>query len=401
MSDNKILNLCFSDRAAFSEITKYLSSEDFEGHSNILLKYIEEYYEIDPDAKKCDKDIILSRIERAHPKHVSTFKAILNGFTDISVPNILKEVLEVKKRNISQALSGALLAGKSDSLISSLIKEYSDIQEGLLQEEEDRSEPDTYIAEPVENLCTSFSETGLVKVYPKTLNDVLGGGVPKQTHIVVFASPETGKSLVAINMAAGFCRDGRKTLFIENEDPAASTLMRFVNRMSGMSKMEVLQDYKKAQDRALEKGYGNLVFSSVSPGNIKEIEALIEEHKPECLVVNQIRHLAFRGTEGEVAQISMAGKAMRTLIKKYNLVGISVHQAGASADNKLVLERSDCYMSNTSLPGDADIMLGIGVNDQFKDESKRMFSLVKNKMNGDHSFFAVSVNEQLSKVMSL
>lgn len=397
--ENKILNLAFQDREAFEYIDRYLSPEELDGRSKILWQTIADFYETDKNAKECDKDIILGRIERKHPKHIDIFRTVVQGFSEVSVPNLLKELLEMKLENTGHELSGALLSNNSAEA-GRLIEEYLRLQDGIIEEEIDEKE-EVYINEPAANIIEAYSEDNLIKVYPHSLNQLLGGGVPKQTHIVLYAEPETGKSLVAINMAAGFCRDGRKTLYVENEDPSSATLMRFINRMSGMNKLEVIQDPNKAQKLAEEKGYGNLVFASMSPGTVAEIETLIREHEIECMVVNQIRHLAFKNVDGDVAQLTMAGKAMRHLCKKYDIVGVSVTQAADSATNKLVLERGDVYMSNTSIPGDADVLLGIGANDEMKSMGRRMFSLPKNKPGCNHSHFPVIVDESLSKVISI
>lgn len=395
--DNKILNLAFNSREAFTELDQYLQPEDFDGQGKVLYGVIKEYYEADANALGCDKEIILSRIERSHPKHIDMFKMVVDNFKDISVPNFLNEVLAVKKQKIAQDLAGALLASR-EADVQELMQQYTSISDGIVQ---DKQESEIYQGEAVSSIVQAFSSDNLIKVYPNSLNDILQGGVPQQTHIVIYAEPELGKSLVAINMAAGFCRDGLRTLFVENEDSSKATLLRFINRMSGMTKMEVLQDYQTAEQLALDKGYNNLVLASMSPGTISEIEGLIRQYDIQCLVVNQIRHLRFKGVDGDVQQLTAAGRGMRTLIKKYNLVGVSITQAADSATNKLVLERGDVYMSNTSLPGDADILLGVGANDEFKNQSKRMFSLAKNKVSADHQYFPVLVNEQLSKVISI
>lgn len=398
--DNQVLNLAFQNREAFEILSKYVGADEFEGQAKILFKAISDYYDNDPDATECDKDIILGRIERLHPKHAELFKMVLDSFHDVSVPNMLAEILELKKQNIAHELSGALLANTNDAEIQELIEQYQQLQEGLLEDEEGEDD-ELYIDAPVSTIIDAFSEQNLINIYPNSLNELVGGGVPAQTHIVLYAEPELGKSLVAINMAAGFCRDGRKTLFIENEDSSKATLLRFINRMSGMKKYDVLKNPALAEEKAREKGYSNLVFKSMSPGTIAEIESLIKEHDIECLIVNQIRHLEFKGIDGDTAQLTAAGRAMRKLIKKYNLVGVSVTQAADSATNKLVLERGDVYMSNTSLPGDADILLGIGADDNYKAMGRRMFSLVKNKPGGNHSHFPVLVDETLSKVISI
>ena len=102
-----------------------------------------------------------------------------------------------------------------------------------------------------------------------------------------------------------------------------------------------------------------------------------------------------------MAQLTVAGRAMRSLIKRHNLVGISVTQAADSASRKAVLDIGDVYMSNTSLPGDADLMIGIGGTPDQVENGYRMISLPKNKLTGDHEPRSVEFNKFLSKYSSL
>lgn len=398
MNNTKILSAAFFNRAAFEELSKYLEATDLDTISEILWKQLEEYYTADEDAASCDEDIILSRLTRLYPKKVEMFKAALAGLEPVSTTNLVREVVALKRASIGQKLATALI-DENNSRALALIDEYMEYQAEILPSEQE--EGDVYTGIPIERLGESFSEENLVKVYPHSLNTVLGGGVPPQTHIVIFAEPECGKSLFAINMAAGFCRDGHKTLYVENEDSVDATSLRFLCRMSGRTKMEVLEDLQGSLVAAKEKGEDNLVIASLSPGTIPEIEALIQKHQPTCIIVNQIRHLAFKNADGDVAQLTKAGKEMRRLIKKYNLVGVSIHQASDSATGKLVLERGDVYMSNTSLPGDADVLIGLGMNTQYDSLGRRMVSLPKNKITGDHAHFPVGIDKTQSRVISL
>ena len=75
--EQKVLNLALNSRAAFTQLQKYIHPDDLDAHSRILYTEIEQYYKIDTDAQACDKEIILERIARAHPKHEEAFRTIL------------------------------------------------------------------------------------------------------------------------------------------------------------------------------------------------------------------------------------------------------------------------------------------------------------------------------------
>ena len=56
---------------------------------------------------------------------------------------------------------------------------------------------------------------------------------------------------------------------------------------------------------------------------------------------------------------------------------------------------------NTGIPAQADVMIGVGVTAELEADGRRMFSLPKNKISGDHSSFPVNVLPHLSRVTSL
>lgn len=398
MNSTKILSAAFYDRGAYEELNRHIVGKDLDAVSGIVWEEIGEYYNGDEAAEACDADVILTRIHRKMPKKEQIFTACISALEQVSVPNIIKEVVALKRGNIGQKLAAALVE-ENNSRALPLIEEYLDCQTGELNEEVVDGE--VYEGIPIERLAESYAEDNLIKVYPHSLNEHLGGGVPPQTHIVIYAEPECGKSLFAINMAAGFCRDGHKTLYVENEDSGDATSLRFLCRMSDRNKCDVLEDLEGSLALAKQKGESNLIIANLAPGTIHEIEELIKKHKPRCIIVNQIRHLAFKNVDGDVAQLTKAGKEMRRLIKKYDMVGVSIHQAGDSATGKLVLERGDVYMSNTSLPGDADVLLGIGMDVAYDQLGRRMVSLPKNKVTGNHAYFPVGIDKQQSKVISL
>ena len=76
-------------------------------------------------------------------------------------------------------------------------------------------------------------------------------------------------------------------------------------------------------------------------------------------------------------------------------------QAGDSAARKAVLDLGDVDYSNTGIPAQADLMVGLGANDHHAKNGEIVFSLPKNKISGVHEYFACAVEPQLSKIVSL
>lgn len=397
--ERSILGSLFFSREAYTEISPYLDEGDFSDQGQIIFAAIQRYYEKDTLANKIDTDVFLSNLEREYPKHFEAFKMIVQSLEPVSGAN-LKENLLIHKRDATATRLAEALMTSNKLDVRELIEMYEQYEAGLLDEHE--TDREVFIGKPIDEIAENFTSDNLIQIYPHSLNEHLDGGVPLQTHIVLYAQPEVGKSMFSINAAAGLCRDGRKTLYVGNEDSAHSMLMRFVSRMSGMLKHEILADPREAMARAEDKGYENLVFASLPAGHgIGEVEELVRKHKPIGLFLDQLRHISFPGVQGEVEQLTRAGKAARRLTKRHNLVTVSVTQAADSANNKLILDQGDVYMSNTSIPGDADLLLGIGMNEQYKNQNRRMLSPCKNKISGNHSAFPVGVDPRLSKVISI
>jgi len=89
---------------------------------------------------------------------------------------------------------------------------------------------------------------------------------------------------------------------------------------------------------------------------------------------------------------------MRKVGKKYNLVPISITQAGDSATGKSYLSRGDIDFSNVGIPGTADLLLGIGATEEMERGGERMISFVKNKISGNKIPLKVWFNQYLTRV---
>ena len=402
--EKELLSLVYTNRDSYDKVKEHIVESDFSPHGWVLFEEIKKYYEADPEAIKVNKDILAARLKWAYPKS-DVFGAIIASFDDnISPPNVLQELYDFKRKAVKDKLATKLLEDKHEDSegIAALWQEYNNY---LAVPELDRVKDSVQIqtARSVSDVVHRLTNRdSIIKLYPRVLNEAVGGGVPMQTHIIVYATPEVGKSAFILNQAVGTAKDGHRVLIFDNEDPEDQTWLRIQSRITGMIREEIYNEPDKCQELLDTCGfYHNIVVVSHNPGTIAELESLIEEVQPKLFICNQIRNLYFKGVEGDVAQLTAAGRAMRSLIKRNNIVGISVTQAADSASRKSVLDIGDVYMSNTSLPGDADLMIGIGGTPDMIENGYRMLSLPKNKITGNHEPLSVGFDKFRSKYTSL
>lgn len=379
----------------------YISEADFTDKAQILYRKVVAYYEHDADAKAVDIGLLKSAVARDAPKHAKLFEQLIDELEPVSTPNLLREVVSVKLRNVSVKLSAALLQGQTPE-IDALMEEYRLYAAGELSEGSEQDAELFFKTDLVDYIAKNSRSGKHIRLYPKSLNDAIGGKGPLPGHhIIIFATPEVGKTMFAINLAAGMIRAGEKVLYISNEEPTWDVVLRFLSRMTKQDKEWVEANLNKAQAIAKPKGYDNLMVYGTARGTPKEITALVEKYKPDVVIADQMRNLQIPGTDGETSSIAGASRFMRSLGKKYGVLAVSITQASDDASGKLMLDQNDIYMSNISVPGDADLMIGIGSDDGYAKDNKRMIHLPKNKINGAHTFFQVRVQPAISRVESM
>jgi len=233
---------------------------------------------------------------------------------------------------------------------------------------------------------------------PKALNTAVGGGVLRGHCILVYARPEAGKSLFAINLSAGFLKQGLKVLYAGNEEPIADLQRRFLARMSGIPLATIqasLTRLHEAADLAEAQGYSNLIAQELKSGKVAEMEALVRKYTPDVLVLDQLKNLKLSASGNRAQELDEAAREVRRLGKQYSMVTVPITQAGDSAEDKLRLGLGDVEWSNTGIPGAADLMIGIGVNGEYNRANRRMINLPKNKISGNHAYFPLFVDPQL------
>ncbi len=400
MKEKQVLASVIKDRKAYEAVADHIDRNDLSEQGWIIWRGVGNYYELDPSATGIDAELLAEAVcrEVSIEKHKTMFRDLVGSLAGLepSVDNVVADLLATKREVVGQELANALLTNGD---VPSLLDRYQSLMaaESLGEEEGAEVRQGHGVASLVEQ---GFDPEGLIQVWPPSLNRRLDGGVRPGHHIVVYARPEMGKTATVINMMAGFLHQGLTTLYIGNEDPIDDINMRVVNRLSGMNKFDVLNSPEEADERARAANYDLLIMAALAPGSPREITQLIEEFAPDVLVLDQLRNLNM-GQDNYVQKLEQAATQARQWAKRYSCVVVSVTQAGDSAEGKSVLDLGDVDYSNTGIPSQADLMLGLGANQQNQARGEIVLSMPKNKISGKHEFFPVQIEPTLSELIPL
>jgi archaellum biogenesis ATPase FlaH len=395
----KILGALLHERKAFEELTNL--KEDGAGFTDagkIIFSAIAAYYRRDPAAGHVDKGILLAALEQRlnNEKQFNRISEIVKGLAGVSVLNLVDVYRAQKKYIIANELAAALLK-QDDAKVRDLSQSWAAWDVGVENKTEESA--DVYEDIAIESVLAPLKRENLLPLFPSSLNELTDGGATKGDHILIAGRVENGKSLFAINLAAGLCYSGKRVLYIGNEDAPARMLPRFVSRLTGLTKQQIMQDYKGTQEKANKRGLNNLIFINARECSLNHIDNWLSKYKPDTVVVDQIRNINAGNVE-KTEQLEKVATGVRRLIKKHNVLGISVSQSMNDSEhiNKLIGDMADVANSKVDLPGQADLLILLGTNDDYRNRNMVMLSIPKNKLSGWHGSYPVRINPLLSMV---
>lgn len=403
--EQPLLAASLRSRADYELVNGYIDMKrsTYSKLFQIVMHKVSEYYARDGDAQLVLPEVLLTQLSETirNEKHIERMKAMIEdaiGGTASDV-NVRAAILFAKQQETADRLTQALVGGSKEN-VDDLIAELTRLRSMTSLDDLNGKGWAEFVAPDIMQLIArEFDPDNCIKVYPQSLNDRLDGGAKRGHHITIYGRPESMKSGTAINANCGFLRQGLRSIYFINEDPLDSIALRHVSNLSGMTKRQIEADPTTAYERAYANGYEHFIVIDAAPGTPGQIEAAIEKYQPACIIVDQLRNLTVKA-DNRVNQLEYAATAIRTIAKKCNVLALSVTQAGDSAEGKQVLDMGDVDYSNTGIPAQADVMIGVGVDAVLDAEGRRMFSLPKNKISGDHAAFPVRVQPQLSRVLS-
>lgn len=385
MLDAQLVAAAIESRAAWERVNPFLMPDDFTPQGAFWWKLIGEWYDRDRSSSSVDSVALreLGTTRIPNPKHRETILGFLQDLpAGVSPRNSSNVALELKRHNVGMELAAAI-AASDDKKLRRLVPLYVELRSAT--ELHSRRQVKYEHAAPVGELFDKVGSAQRIPLYPSSLNTRTNGGALPGHHIVIYGRPEIGKSTVVLNMACGFAiAGGERVAYIGNEDQINVLKARAVGRVCGMTSQEMEGRRDEAVRLYTERGgEDRLRFVQMFDGSPEDLRPLIEEFEPSILVVDQIRNVAGEASDGLTQRLEENGQAVRRLLLEYKLVGISVAQAGASAEGKAWLGMNDLDSSKTGLQGTADLLIGIGANAEMQARNQRGLSLSKNKLSSD------------------
>lgn len=395
MIEHSIISAALADKKNFLLLKSNLTGKELSTLGKETFKLIENYYDTDPSVQSVDISLLQDKMLLDFPKESMEIGEYFNRIPETApTNNIIEYLVDIKKHSI---LKDILLAAAKEqySQVDGLIDSYTSISTKIVG----TVNGNIYHKELLVNALKQSSKENLIPIYPTKLNELLGGGIPRQSQVGICARPDVGKSTVAINIAGGALLNGYKVLYVGNEDAESRMIARAISRITNVPFPDIIKNPHEYEDLAVDNGYHNFVFAGLYPGTLSEIRALVEEHRPDILVVDQIKNLHTRKETTE--NLEESSKGTRDLAKEFNLVSVIVTQAGDSAEGKLVLEMGDVYMSNTGFQGTLDLLIGVGQNMDLKRNSRVYLAFPKNKLSAPIEPFAVKIDYLCNKILSM
>ncbi len=397
MHDGAVVAACLDSRDAYDRVERFVDEHEFTPMASYWWKLVADWYTRDDRATAVDRGLLRQKGSRqASEKHRETMLGWFDDLPDsVSPDNVVAELLAVKRHAKGNELAAAI-GGDVDKL-TELAQQHLELLEA------ETLEKDTWIqAGDWDELEQSLSPEGRTKVLPISLNTRLAGGAAPGHHIVIFGPTEIGKSLLAVNMVAGFLRQGRRVLVVSNEDSAAVWKSRVITNLANKSAQELRENPSESLRTAEGKGLGNLLVGNMDPGDVKQIERKVDEWNADVVVVDQLRNLncVARIRAGNITQrIDQAAQEFRSLLIRRQLIGVSILQAHAGEHGKPLVWMSadDVDSSRVGAPGTADLLIAVGADEDMEAKGQRAISLCKNKLGGKKDGFVVQYDTERSK----
>ncbi len=385
-----------ASRQAYEEINRAgIDLETLPEAAGVVIIASDEQYRRDAKQQAIDVRVLRNQIIRRYGEgdmadSVMSFVAQLPE--DTSAINIAEEFRLLRLSQISQSIATLLATGQHGEETQELLAEYI----ALKDESSDDDEESWRLG------FDDFQEDSRARIpiAPRTLNDYIGGGVLRGHNIVVYGRPDSGKSMFTLNLAAHMVARGFRVLYVANEEPEQDITRRLLSRLCSVDIDELRDSHTLMEcfDKA-EQHYKNWYLLHRAGLTFDGIRILANKIKPDVIIVDQLKNVACK-EDNRALQLDKLARQVRELGIEMNCLTVSVTQAGESGQNKLNLGLSDVEWSNTGIPGAADLMLGIGVDEYYMKDNRRMISVPKNKVNGVHGAFPVWINPKQTEFLS-
>ena len=187
-------------------------------------------------------------------------------------------------------------------------------------------------------MSARFDAGGRLSTGVPALDDVLEGGLPTRSVVVIGGEPGSGKTVLALQMVFHLARAGGKILYFTTLSEPPIKLIHFMQRFSFF-------DQALVDDRVVFADLGAAIRSEGGEKALAQVSARVEQEEPDLVVIDSFK--AIHDLLGDPTQsrpfvydlaVHMASwGATSLLIGEYTASEIATHPEFAIADGILLL----------------------------------------------------------------
>ena len=395
-------------RDRFDKFKTQIDESVFQSGARDLYKTIGYIYRDNPNTNSINfSDLKLAYFNTYFPNHSyasqKNIHEIIDNIenqqqpTDEVVETAIKSMYRIKKADELARICLDISNNPNDNTFNAVEKFMSTIDE---KHTDIKNEA---VTKDVDEILMALQEQGEFKFNLPSLQSATNG-IGRGNFMVIIARPETGKTAFWVSLVAsvgGFAWQQKKVSIFANEEPAIRTQMRLLNACTGLQRGSILNG---SRDIAKEK------WADVSPyienfdcvgKTMDDLDEYCTNNDVDILVIDQLDKInvtgKFNATHEKLREVYTQA---RELAKRHSILVIGMSQASAEAQGRSRVTFSTMENSKTGKAAEADIILGLGKEDEqenFMDDCIRFVTLSKNKLTGDHKEFEVILRPTISR----
>ena len=353
--------------------------------SDLRLAYFNTYYPNTSFASQKNIHELIDNIENQEPP------------SDDVVSTALRSMYRIKKADELARICLDISNNPSSSSLKQVEKFMANVDEEQTQQESEA------VTKDVDEIVAALQEQGEFKFNLPSLQRATNG-IGRGNFMIIFARPETGKTAFWISLVAspqGFAWQQKKVSIFANEEPAIRTQMRLLNASTGLQRGNILngsRDIAKNRWASISPYIEN--FDCVDK-TINDLDEYCSTNEVDILIIDQLDKINVEGKYNATHEkLREVYRQARELAKRHNILVIGMSQASAEAQGRSRVTFSVMENSKTGKSAEADVILGLGKEDEIEnylDDCVRFVTLSKNKLTGDHAEFEVILRPTISR----
>ena len=383
-----IVKAFIKDRAVYFKYVSHIDRLNLPQEIRHLVNTVGKYYNNYPEHNYISMDELVAYFGLCYPttKDKETYESIFKTLASLDTSDSLAtEVVKalIEKHYVEQIVQTSLpvLSNETFDIIPKIEQAIGEYYEAV----EISNKKESRMRSDIEHIRSLFEEEILGAGLKWRLDCLNGdiGSLRGSTLGHVFARPNTGKTSFLISEVTNFAGQLEADdciLYINNEDKGSRIEGRIWNAVCGATKYDIYEQLDKAKEIFESRGGNKIIFHDEPSMTMGEVNAMIKEHKPKIVVIDQGDKIQIRGG-GSMAnhdRLKAVYCGFRELAKTYDTNIITAGQASAEAQDKKWLQQTHMDNSKTGKPGELDYAIGIGV--QGNDSDVRYLHVIRNKL---------------------